>query len=83
MPLQDCLRIIGTESAEPLGGEFKRMKESLAMGIGIEQALDKMYSRVPTQEVRFFAIVLAFRRRRAVTSPRPCQISLLSSGHGR
>jgi len=61
MPLQDCLRIIGTESAEPLGGEFKRMKESLAMGIGIEQALDKMYSRVPTQEVRFFAIVLAIQ----------------------
>lgn len=61
MPVQDCLRIIGNESAEPLGGEFKRMTESLAMGISVDQALEKMYSRVPTQEVRFFAIVLAIQ----------------------
>ena len=61
MPVQDCLRIIGNESAEPLGGEFKKMTESLAMGISVDQALEKMYARVPTQEVRFFAIVLAIQ----------------------
>ena len=61
MPVQDCLRIIGNESAEPLGGEFKKMTESLAMGISVDQALEKMYSRIPTQEVRFFAIVLAIQ----------------------
>jgi len=41
MPLQDCLRIIGNEGTEPLRGEFKRMKESLGMGISFEQALEK------------------------------------------
>ena len=31
------------------------------MGISIDQALDKMYARMPTPEVRFFSIVLAIQ----------------------
>jgi tight adherence protein B len=61
MPVNDSLRIIGNEAAEPLAGEFKRLTESLGMGIGMDQALEKMYERMPTQEVRFFAIVLAIQ----------------------
>ncbi len=61
MPLRECLRIIGSESPEPLGGEFKRMTEALSMGVSIEQSLERMYSYIPTQEVRFLAIVLAIQ----------------------
>jgi tight adherence protein B len=61
MPVHDSLRIIGNEAAEPLAGEFKRLSESLGMGVGMDQALEKMYERMPTQEVRFFAIVLAIQ----------------------
>lgn len=61
MPVNDSLRIIGRECAEPLAGEFQRLTEALGMGVGMDQALDKMYERMPTPEVRFFAIVLAIQ----------------------
>jgi tight adherence protein B len=31
------------------------------MGLSLEQALEKMYERMPTSEVRFFAIVLSIQ----------------------
>jgi len=37
------------------------MTESLGMGVSMDQALDKMFERMPTPEVRFFAIVLAIQ----------------------
>ncbi|HEX5378345.1 MAG TPA: type II secretion system F family protein, partial [Phenylobacterium sp.] len=61
MPVNDSLRIIGQECAEPLAGEFKRLTEALGMGAAMDQALDKMYERMPTPEVRFFSIVLAIQ----------------------
>jgi tight adherence protein B len=61
MPVNDSLRIIGNEASEPLAGEFKRLTEALGMGVGMEQALEKMYERMPTSEVRFFAIVLSIQ----------------------
>ena len=61
MPVHDSLRIIGAEGQEPLAGEFKRLTEALGMGVGMDQALEKMYERMPTSEVRFFAIVLAIQ----------------------
>ncbi len=61
MPVHDSLRIIGQESSEPLAGEFRRLTEALGMGVGMDNALEKMFARMPTQEVRFFAIVLAIQ----------------------
>ena len=61
LPVHDSLRVIGQETAEPLAGEFKRLVEAIGMGVSVDQALDKMYARMPTPEVRFFAIVLAIQ----------------------
>lgn len=61
LPVHDSLRVIGAETAEPLAGEFRRLVESIGMGVSIDQALDKMYESMPTPEVRFFAIVLAIQ----------------------
>jgi len=58
LPVHDCLKIIGRESPEPLAGEFKRLMENIGMGMSVEQALEKMYERMPTGELRFFTIVL-------------------------
>ncbi len=63
LPVHDCFKIIGRESPEPLGGEFRTMVENVSMGLTIEQALDKMYERMPTSELRFFAIVLAIQQK--------------------
>ncbi len=63
LPVMDCLRIIGRESPEPLAAEFRRLVESLGVGLSIDQALEKMYDRMPTSEVRFFAIVLSIQQK--------------------
>jgi tight adherence protein B len=63
LPLHDCLKVIGKESPEPLGGEFRRLVENLSMGMTLEQALDKMYERLPAPELRFFAIVLNIQQK--------------------
>jgi tight adherence protein B len=58
LPLGDCLRIIASESGEPVRSEFKSVVEALQLGIPISDAVGKMYERVPSQEVNFFATVI-------------------------
>lgn len=63
LPVHDCLKIIGKESPEPLAGEFRTLTENVAMGVPMDAALEKMYERMPTGELRFFAIVLAIQQK--------------------
>jgi tight adherence protein B len=58
LPVHDCLKIIGRESHEPLGGEFRRLVEHIGMGVSIDQALEMLHDHMPTSEVRFFSIVM-------------------------
>jgi tight adherence protein B len=58
LPVSDCLKIIARESVQPLGGEFQRLVENLGMGMDFDQALERMYERMPTNELKFFAIVM-------------------------
>ena len=61
LPVNDCLKIIGKECAEPLAGEFRLLAENVAMGMTMEQALERMHERMPTNELRFFTIVLSIQ----------------------
>jgi tight adherence protein B len=61
LPVHDCLKIIGKETAEPLAGEFRRLIENIGMGMALDQGLEKLYEHMPTAEVRFFAIVMAIQ----------------------
>ncbi|MEZ6031390.1 MAG: type II secretion system F family protein [Hyphomonadaceae bacterium] len=63
LPLNECLKMIARESPQPLAGEFKVVCDAIAMGVPMDQALDKMYQRTPIQEVNFFNIVLAIQQR--------------------
>ena len=63
LPVHDCLKIIASESPAPLGPEFRRLVENISIGFTVEQGLEKMYERMPTSEVRFFAIVLAIQQK--------------------
>ena len=58
LPINDCFRLIATESREPLRGEFRSVVESQTMGISIADACEKIYERIPLSEVNFFAIVI-------------------------
>lgn len=63
LPVHDCLKIIGRETPEPLAGEFRRLVENIAMGMSLDQALEKLYEHMPTAEVRFFSIVMNIQQK--------------------
>jgi len=58
LPVHDCLKIIARETPEPLASEFGRLVENIGMGVALDSALDKLLERMPTAELRFFAIVM-------------------------
>ncbi len=62
LPINDCLKIIANESPEPVGSEFRELVDGQAMGVTIEQGLQKVYERIPLPEVNFFMIVLAIQQ---------------------
>ena len=63
LPLNDCIRIIASEAAEPVKSEFRVISETQAMGLSMAEAIGKLPERVPTQEAIFFAIVVAIQQR--------------------
>jgi tight adherence protein B len=63
LPVHDCLKIIARESPAPLGPEFQKLVEGMGVGLTLPQALDKMYERMPTPELKFFAIVIGIQQK--------------------
>jgi tight adherence protein B len=63
LPLNQCMRIIAAESPEPLRAEFQALVDSSAMGVPIDQSLQRMYDRMPLPEVNFFSIVLIIQQK--------------------
>ncbi len=63
LPLNQCLRIIASESPEPVREEFRLICDGQAMGVALDQNLNRMYERMPLSEVNFFNIVLVIQQR--------------------
>jgi len=63
LPLNDCLRIIATEAAEPVKTEFRLIIESQTLGLPLTDAVAKLYERMPCPESNFFGIVLAIQQK--------------------
>jgi tight adherence protein B len=63
LPLNDCIKIIANEAAEPVKGEFRTIMETQAMGVPLPEAVAKLPERVPVPETSFFAIVIAIQAR--------------------
>lgn len=63
LPLADCMRVIASESTEPLKTEFRTIVEGQALGISIGDAALKLYDRVPVAEANFFGIVIAIQQK--------------------
>jgi len=61
LPLADCLGIIAEESPEPVRSEFVELVEQQRIGIPLAKAFERLYERVPLQEVNFFSIVIAIQ----------------------
>lgn len=58
LPLGECLNVIARESPEPVSGEFKLLVEGQRLGMTLKQALERSTRRMPTADMKFFAIVL-------------------------
>jgi tight adherence protein B len=63
LPLNDCVRIIANESAEPVKSEFRVITETQGLGLSLADAVGRLPDRVPTPEASFFAIVVAIQQR--------------------
>lgn len=63
LPLNQCMRIIAAESPEPLRAEFQSLCDSQAMGVPLDQSMQRMYDRMPLPEVNFFSIVLVIQQK--------------------
>ena len=63
LPINDCLKIIAKESAEPVRTEFADLVDGQAVGVTVEQGLQRVYERMPLSEVNFFMIVLAIQQK--------------------
>lgn len=63
LPLNQCLRIIATESSDPVKTEFRMIVDGQAMGVPLDANLDRMYERMPLSEVNFFNIVLGIQQK--------------------
>ncbi len=63
LPLGDCLRIIASETREPLRSEFQILVGDQAVGITLEEAVKRMADRVPIPEANFLAIVVSIQSR--------------------
>jgi tight adherence protein B len=58
LPLADSVRIISTESQEPVRSEFKKVIQHQVAGIPLAEAIQRMFRRMPLAEVNFLAIVI-------------------------
>lgn len=63
LPINECLKIIANESPAPVGPEFAEVVDSQRMGVPLDQALVRLYARMPVPEVNFFMIVLTIQQK--------------------
>ena len=56
------LQVLADETPEPLGGEFKKLVEDLALGSTVTEALHSVGDRVPLLDLRFFSTGVILQR---------------------
>jgi tight adherence protein B len=58
LPLNDGIRLIANEAAEPVRSEFRRIVEAQQLGMSIPDAVMRMPESMPCPEAGFFGIVI-------------------------
>jgi len=61
LPLSDAMRVIATETPQPIGPEFMQLVEGQRLGITLDQGLERMFERIPLPEVSFLGIVISIQ----------------------
>ncbi len=60
--LTAVLEMVGNESPEPIGTEFKRLHEETALGLPLRDATMNLVSRLPRDDVRFLATAILLQK---------------------
>jgi tight adherence protein B len=63
LPLGDCIRMIATETEEPVRSEFRKIVDAQSLGMSVGDAVGKMPERIPLPEANFFAIVITIQQK--------------------
>ena len=63
LPLLDSLRLITSESEEPIRSEFRNIIDTQTVGIPLGEACLKLYEHMPVPEANFFGIVVSIQQR--------------------
>jgi tight adherence protein B len=61
LPLMECLKLTAAEWRDPLRSEFLQVINDMSVGLSIKDAVARFAERVPLQEARLFAIVIAIQ----------------------
>lgn len=56
------LKLVGEESADPVGMEFRRVFDEVSMGVALPQALQNLTERVDSVDLRFFVTSVLIQR---------------------
>jgi tight adherence protein B len=62
LPITESFQIIGRETPDPVGLEFRNLCDQIRLGQPIDQALWDMANRVGVPEVKFLVVTLAVQR---------------------
>jgi tight adherence protein B len=62
LPLNDAIRLIASESPEPVRSEFRRIVEAQQLGMTIPEACMRMPESMPCPEASFFGIVIQIQQ---------------------
>jgi tight adherence protein B len=63
LPLFESLKVVASDSPEPLRSEFNAIIETQAIGIPLGDACARLYERMPVPEANFFGIVIAIQQK--------------------
>lgn len=61
LPVSEAMKIIASESGDPVGPEFMEVVDGQRIGISLDQGIERMVDRIPLTEVNFLAIVMAIQ----------------------
>jgi tight adherence protein B len=56
------LKLVGDETSDPIGTEFKRVFDEVSMGVALPQALQNMTDRLDSVDLRFFVTSVLVQR---------------------
>ncbi len=63
LPLFELLKVVATDSPEPLRSEFLAIIETQAIGMPLGEACARLFDRMPLPEANFFGIVISIQQK--------------------